>query len=43
MVDAALLDITSISFSMRERVYTMAQAKASKNKRVIVTFGIGRF
>lgn len=43
LVDAALLDLTSMSFSMRERVYTMAQAKASKTKKVIVTFGVGRF
>ncbi len=43
LVDAGLLDLTSMSFSMRDRIYTMARAKASKNKKVIVTFGIGRF
>lgn len=43
LVDAALLDLTSMSFSMRDRVYTMARTKASMNRKVIVTFGIGRF
>lgn len=43
MVDAAILDLTSMSFAMRERVYTMAQTKASRTRKVIVTFGIGRF
>lgn len=42
-VDAALLDMTSMSFSMRERVYTTAQIKASRNKKVIVTLVVGRF
>lgn len=38
-----LFDITSMSFSMRERVYEMAQAKAPSTRKVIVTFGVGRF
>ncbi|KAL7900223.1 hypothetical protein HDV64DRAFT_290800, partial [Trichoderma sp. TUCIM 5745] len=41
-VDSAILDLTSMSFSMRKRVYTMAK-RASMNKKVVVTFGIGRF
>ncbi len=38
-----LFDITSMSFSMRERTYQMAQAKAPSTKKVIMTFGVGRF
>ncbi|KAK0930067.1 hypothetical protein LTR29_016816 [Friedmanniomyces endolithicus] len=38
-----LIDIVSMSFSMRERVYLMAQAKAPSNRKVIVSFGVGRF
>ena len=34
MVDAALL-VTLMSFAMRERVCTMAQTKASRNRKVI--------
>ena len=43
MIDATLLDVISMSFFMRERVYTMAQAKAHRNKRIIVRFGVSRF
>lgn len=42
-INATLMDMTSMSFSMRKRVYTMAQAKAPPNRKVIVTFGAGRF
>lgn len=41
--NTTLLDITSMSFSMRERVYEMAQARAVRDRRVIVAFGVGRF
>ncbi|KAI8627923.1 hypothetical protein F5Y19DRAFT_486520 [Xylariaceae sp. FL1651] len=40
LLGAATLDLTSMSFAMTNRVYTMAQAKASRNKNVIVTLGI---
>ena len=43
IVDSALLDLTSTLFSMRAGVYTIAQSKAVRNKREIVTFGEGRF
>lgn len=42
-IDAALLDMTSMSFFMKERVYTITQAKAFRNKKVVATFGVGRF
>ncbi|KAL9122248.1 MAG: hypothetical protein Q9187_001200 [Circinaria calcarea] len=42
-INATLLDITSMSFAMRERVYTLAQANSPRNRKVIVTFGVGRF
>lgn len=42
-ITAMVLDMTSMSFAMRERVYTSAQAKASPNRKVIVSFGAGRF
>jgi hypothetical protein len=42
-MNATLLDITSMSFAMRERVYTLAQANSPKNRKVIVTLGVGRF
>lgn len=35
-----LLDIMSMSFAMRERVYIMARANAPKNRKVIVTFSV---
>lgn len=38
----SLFDITSMSFSMRSRVYEMAQASASSTRKVIVIFGSGR-
>jgi len=41
-VNTILYDITSMSFSMRTRVYELAQATASTNRKVIVTFGAGR-
>jgi hypothetical protein len=41
--NTTLLDITAMSFSMRERVYLMAEAKASENMNVVVNFGVGRF
>lgn len=41
-VTTSLFDITSMSFSMRSRVYEMAQASASSTRRVIVIFGCGR-
>jgi hypothetical protein len=41
-MDTMLFDITSMSFSMRSRVYEMAQSNASSSKRVIITFGCGR-
>lgn len=37
-----LYDITSMSFSMRLRVYELAQANASVTRSVIVVFGAGR-
>ena len=42
-VTATLLDVRSMSFAVRECVYTMAKAKTSDTRRVIVTFGVGRF
>lgn len=42
-MNATLLDITSMSFAIRERAYTLAQANSPKNRKVIVTFGVGRF
>jgi hypothetical protein len=43
-MNAVLLDITSMSFAMRERVYTMAQARASPSRKVIVceNWGLGQ-
>jgi hypothetical protein len=41
-VTTSLFDITSMSFSMRSRVYEMAQASASSTRKVIVIFGCGR-
>lgn len=38
----SLFDITSMSFSMRSRVYEMAQTSASSTRKVIVIFGSGR-
>jgi len=38
----SLFDITAMSFSMRSRVYEMAQASASTTRKVIVIFGCGR-
>jgi len=43
LIDGPLLDITAISFEMREWVYPIAQTKASRNKNVIVTFSVERF
>ena len=42
-VTGSLIDNTAMSLSMRTRVYETAQARSSTNKRVIVTFGVGRF
>lgn len=41
-VTTSVFDITSMSFSMRSRVYEMAQASASSTRKVIVVFGSGR-
>ncbi|EMC97272.1 hypothetical protein BAUCODRAFT_68752 [Baudoinia panamericana UAMH 10762] len=41
--NTVLLDITSMSFSMRERVYEMAQSRAPAAGKVIVSFGVGWF
>jgi len=41
--NTVLLDITSMSFSISERVYQMAQARAPSNRKVIVIFSAGRF
>ncbi|OAP53944.1 hypothetical protein AYL99_11824 [Fonsecaea erecta] len=43
MMDAVLLDITAMSFAMRNRVYTMAQSRVHEKRKVIVIFGAGRF
>ena len=43
LVDTSLLDITSMSFSMRKRVYEMARSRATSTRKVIVVFGAGRF
>ncbi|KAI0469846.1 hypothetical protein GGR56DRAFT_684339 [Xylariaceae sp. FL0804] len=42
-ISTALLDITSMSLSMSERVFTIAQTKAHNTKKVVVIFGAGRF
>lgn len=42
-VSMILYDITSMSFAMRSRTYQMAQTIASAGRKVIVTFGVGRF
>lgn len=41
-VTTSVFDITSMSFTMRSRVYEMAQASASSTRKVIVIFGCGR-
>lgn len=41
-MSTSLFDITSMSFSMRSRVYEMAQASATSTRKVIVIFGCGR-
>ena len=41
-INTILYDITSASFSMRAKVYELAQTTASTNRNVIVTFGAGR-
>lgn len=41
-LSTSLFDITSMSFSMRSRVYEAAQASASLTRKVIVVFGCGR-
>jgi hypothetical protein len=33
LMDTALLDLTSMSFAMMEKVYAIVQAKASRNKK----------
>ena len=42
-MSTSLLDITSMSFSIRERVYGMAKSSASISRKVIVIFGADRF
>ena len=42
-LSSALLDVTSMSFAIRERIYTLAQTNTSSGKNVIVIFGAGRF
>ena len=42
-MSTSLLDITSMSFSIRERVYDMAKSSASISRKVIVIFGADRF
>ena len=39
---SSLLDITSMSISMRTRVYEMARSRAPAGRKVIVVFGAGR-
>jgi DNA-directed RNA polymerase subunit K/omega len=39
---SSLLDITSMSISMRTRVYEMARSRAPPSRKVIVVFGAGR-
>jgi len=36
------MDITAISFGIRSRVYQAAEARAPANRKVVVTFGVGR-
>ena len=42
-MNEALIDITAMSFQMRSKVYSRAQERAPANRKVIVTFGAGRF
>ncbi|OAG36665.1 hypothetical protein AYO21_09140 [Fonsecaea monophora] len=42
-MDAVLLDITAMSFAMRDRVYTMAQSLVHEKRKMIVIAGAGRF
>ena len=39
---SSLLDITSMSISMRTRVYEMARSRAPPSRKLIVVFGAGR-
>lgn len=41
--NTVLLDFVSMFFTMRERVYAMTQSRAPNNRKVIVTFDVGRF
>jgi len=42
-MSTTLYDITNASFKMRARTYEMAQANVTTTRKVIVTFGAGRF
>ncbi|KAM3497497.1 hypothetical protein MY10362_009158 [Beauveria mimosiformis] len=42
-ISTILYDVTTMSFKMRKRVYEMAQSNASMSRKVIITFGAGRF